>query len=862
VSPKLQRGFDLRKSERGFRLAVGVLAILIVTGLTIAAVIALRISAVSLKFDEPSNDNASWRLAQLEVDYLQFVAELGTHHHLNTVSVSGVEWTRIVERFDIFYARVATVAGLLEDQSWPDPKHADTVGATTELFALRDRLALQLDRMDITDPNLIDELSHTAERIRPLVEEVGMRGLAIIRQSATRTEADFAKLVSLGRLALIAFVSLLVSIIAYLAYFYRRMMKQAFLIEASESTLRKVVVAMPDAIIVYDLAGRILDMNAAAEEMFGSDMASAYGKDIFNFSMGQQRLNRWLRLTESANSFALIDLIVGRRVQMTGKHANGRGKRIEVTSAQGSGPSGPFGIALLRDVTDRVRDERNLRRLYKKAAGLAKSKDRFLSVMSHEMRTPLHGVIAALDLVDSHSLLATDAGLIRIAQTSARTAITQIEDVLDAARLRNGAAAEAPSSFLPSVVVDGVIHEHFLLAQNRGTTIHFDTTMLDKCDAIGLVRTFRRAVSNLLSNACKFTLNGKITVRLSNNAPDSLRIEVKDTGVGIPATHINNVFDEFFSLDEVGWNGSGGAGLGLPIFATAVTSMQGKYGLSSIYGAGSLFWFEIPYCQAELSPLLDIREPVVAASLSVLVVDDSEINRVLLARMVERLGHVPTIAIDGPVAVEMAQQKRFDLILIDIRMPGMDGFEVARQIGSQGLSCDAVMIGVTAHIMRTQSERTAALSAGLEDVLIKPVTIRDLSVVVARTLHLPALRLPEVVGRATLVVLDPERWSDLAELGQDGWIDQQIKNHFRGVSVLCDQIAVMAPNKIDTQLAEVAHVAAGAAAIMGLMRQHAALAGLEDRLRDAGLSDPADEADSQRAIADQAEAAVSTAQVS
>jgi len=859
MSQTLRPAFDLGKSERRFRVALGVLVAVVLSGLIAAGTISLRISEISRNFAAPNEDNLAWRLAQLDLEYLTFIYELRQPDPLDAVSFADDDWAGIVERFDIFYARTDSIAFLLDSRNLLDPGLEARARAMSRLVTHRDALARQIDGMDPKQPRMVAELRAAAETNRPVVREIVMQGLAIIHENGKRTEANLANLVWLGQLGLISFMIILVVIMGLLAFFYRRMMKNAYLIQNSESTLRKIMVAMPDPIVVFDPTGQIVDLNHAAQEMFGHDRASAVGQNVINLLLGRRRVARFLQWTRAKNSAALIHSALGRRVHLSATHAQGHGMRIEVASAQGCSPSGLFYIALVRDVSDRVQGERKLRRLYQVAAALAKSKDRFLSVMSHEMRTPLHGVIASLDLIASTSLDKSVERLISIARSSARTAITQIEDVLDAARIRNGATAEALVPFSPGAVTRGVVEEHMPLTRNRNNTIVLEDAMSRNLNIAGRARTFRRALSNLVSNACKFTLNGKIVVRLTDHIPGFLRVEVEDTGAGIPADLIARVFGEFFTLDQDGWGGSGGAGLGLPIFVSAVAVLGGTYGVRSTYGVGSMFWFEFPHTSTPQSSLSGPVEAIATGKLSVLVVDDSEFSRELLAKMVEQLGHVPTMAEDGSVAVTMARQMQYDVILTDIRMPKMDGFEVARQIAAGGLSRKALKVGVTAHLSQTPSDRAAALAAGLVDILVKPVTVQDIAGIFAGASQAVWPEVSEGGSCVEAVVLDPERWLDMAALNRDGWVENHLSIHFHDVSVLCDKIALLQLNTAEISLAEVAHGAAGVAVMMGLMQQHAGLACLEDQLRGAGLSDPAAEADIQRAMSERAAAATRNA---
>jgi signal transduction histidine kinase/CheY-like chemotaxis protein len=425
--------------------------------------------------------------------------------------------------------------------------------------------------------------------------------------------------------------------------------------------------------------------------------------------------------------------MAGRVIQTPIRHKSGRIFPVEVTVALHDVGEEPIVVIFAVDITHRQRELRRSRRKQSEALQLAQMRERFLSEMSHEMRTPLHGVIASLDLLSGQSATAEQSSLIAMARKSAHVALDQVDYVLNAARRKQGIADISLPGFTPAESSAHIISELSVLAARQGNRIAFETAPRFTLPGRGSPRLYHRALNNLVNNACKFTRDGEIVVRLIENAPGQMRVEVEDSGCGIEPAHLPQIFNDYFTDDSQSWDGRGGSGLGLPIFSDAVRRMKGRYGVHSTPGEGTLFWFEIPFetdsaahrHPSAVPPPFAFSLPT--GPLKVLVVDDNEINCDLLCRMLVRLGHDPVSTLDGQSAVALAAKTRFDLVMTDIRMDGMDGYQTAAGIRAGGASRDAVIIGVTAQPDQTATEKAAADTVGMQELLIKPVTTSQIA---------------------------------------------------------------------------------------------------------------------------------------
>ncbi len=316
-----------------------------------------------------------------------------------------------------------------------------------------------------------------------------------------------------------------------------------------------------------------------------------------------------------------------------------------------------------------------------KAASLTKSN--FLSTMSHEMRTPLNGVIGALELVSRTGLDKEQSELVDIALQSSEALLVHINDVLDFSKMEAGKLELDWKPFDLNGLVKSVLDIVATQADARGNRLESEWKGAVPRYLVGDRIRVRQVLLNLVSNANKFTKNGCITVRVeriggSDERPD-IEVGVFDTGIGIPKNRLKDLFQEFSMLDSSYTRRTSGTGLGLAISKRLVEAMNGSVGVNSVEGEGSHFWFKL-----SLASLLDApsqETPVIRKSsaavrkLNILVVDDNATNRIVASRMLESEGHEIATANNGKEALEAASNTRYDAIFMDISMPEMDGIE-------------------------------------------------------------------------------------------------------------------------------------------------------------------------------------------
>ncbi|WP_421932910.1 ATP-binding protein [Phenylobacterium sp.] len=353
----------------------------------------------------------------------------------------------------------------------------------------------------------------------------------------------------------------------------------------------------------------------------------------------------------------------------------------------------------------------------------SRAKSEFLATISHEIRTPLNGVLGMAQVMERGELSAAQRERLSIVQASARALLGVVNDVLDISKIEAGNMAISPAPFRLDLFAEGVRRLYDVLAQEKG--LAFDLTLTDSAPGhrLGDEVRLRQIVSNLISNALKFTEAGEIAVAITA-ADDDVVIQVRDTGPGIAPADQAQVFERFVQADGSNTRRAGGTGLGLAICRELAVLMGGEISLASTPGEGSCFTVRLPMpVTGEVQPVAaPPPAPEPAASGRILVVDDNPTNRLVLQTMLEEGGLASATAHDGVEALSAWEGGDWDAILMDIRMPRMDGLDATRAIraGETGRNRPRTpIIAVTASVLAHEAE--AYRAAGMDDVVAKPV---------------------------------------------------------------------------------------------------------------------------------------------
>ena len=398
-------------------------------------------------------------------------------------------------------------------------------------------------------------------------------------------------------------------------------------------------------------------------------------------------------------------------------------------------------VGLVLNIDARKHQELVLVEAQRAAEAAAEAKSQFLANMSHEIRTPMNGVMGVLHLLEKEPLSEDGQGLLQEAQACGQMLGQLLNDVIDFSKIEAGRMELSPEPLDPAHLlhsVAGMLRPH---AEAKGLELSVAVEGEGGWISADPVR-LRQALFNLIGNAVKFTSAGRVQARLVVGAAGQdkkrLRFEIEDTGVGIAAAAQDHLFQRFHQADGSTARRFGGSGLGLAITRSLADLMGGTVGFTSREGEGSTFWLEVSAPVAEATvipePLSDVGAAAPLEGLRILVVEDNPTNRLVAGKILEGLGATVATAEDGALGVKAVASERYDLVLMDIQMPEMDGVEATRRIRALGDAAAATpIVGLTANAMAHQ--RLAYLEAGMDGVTAKPISPTDLIAEIARVLN-------------------------------------------------------------------------------------------------------------------------------
>ncbi len=664
-----------------------------------------------------TQDDVSWRMSQLEVELLRL-----QHEAQNAAYSDGTDLSAFRKRYDIFYSRIATLQQSLFKQ------HLLTDAAAAELLqeaqSFLDRTTPLIDSPDVTLRANLDPIRADIAALAPSIRDLALAGVRIFTAQETDRRATFTRTLKNVGFGLVFLIALLFFALTFLIKIYRQ--DRAFYqsSEIARSRFEAAVSSSLDAVLVVDTSGRIVEFNGAAQTVFGYSRDEALGADMSEIIVPahlreahRAGMKRFIRTGEQR-------VIGAGRVRLEGLRKSGEVFPVELSISLSEASGETVFVSFLRDITQELKAEEDLKAALEAATVSEKAKSDLLTVMSHEMRTPLNGILGSLDLIDQSTLSPAQQRHLNSIAISGDLLLSHVNEVLDLSALASDAHKSEKTVFDLHAAVDGVADSLRANADSHGNNLSVTYLGNDLDHVIGDRTSLQRALVNLVGNAIKFTQDGDVAIEVERMPDDIVELRISDTGVGIAPENLERIFEEFVTIDTAFDRQNSGTGLGLAITKRLAEQSGGTLDADSLLGEGSLFTMRLPLPAASGSKAVDPQ--LADASLvslpegfRALVVDDNEINRAILSDVVSELGGAPVQAEDGYQAIEIAQNQTFDVLLLDISMPGIDGMETLKRLRAAGVE-NPPAIAVTAHA--SANDHATIFGADFDGLLVKPIT--------------------------------------------------------------------------------------------------------------------------------------------
>ncbi len=509
----------------------------------------------------------------------------------------------------------------------------------------------------------------------------------------------------------------------------------------SRDYLNKIINSISDPIFVKDRQHYLVLVNDAACKLFGRSRDELVGKTAYELFPTKEMADiSWKKdeevfitgvesINEESNTYAPgVDLtVLVKKTLYTDKAGN------------------KFLVGVTRDITNQKRYEYELCRAKEAAEAAVRSKSEFLANMSHEIRTPLNAVVGLTGLLLSADLTPEQRDYVETVRSSGNSLLSVINDILDFSKIEGGKMELENQPFDLKNCIEVSLDLVDAGAAEKGLKLCYSIEDGVPAVIVGDVTRLRQVLANLLSNAVKFTDNGKVELFVTANpllnGQFEMRFAVRDTGIGIPGEKLDRLFQVFSQIDSSTTRKYGGTGLGLAISKRLVEIMGGRIWVESKVGEGSIFYFTIQAEAAtlktvysEAQPQQNLRAGLQASQhagrkrdqsrpLRILLAEDNAINQKVALQMLKRLGYSADVAANGLEVLQALERQPYDVILMDIQMPEMDGIDAAQKIRERWPESPKI-IAITAYALEGDRER--CIRAGMDGYISKPIQIKEL----------------------------------------------------------------------------------------------------------------------------------------
>ena len=798
---------------RPLRMVFGSASMIIIAGCIAISYLSFNVWSYVDNLSVAKQGQQEYLSAQLEIEYLKL------QDAIDDVEAGGEPYLdELRKRFDIFYSRTLPLRqGSGAGQFSPD------------LMKLKVVLDTQLPLIDGSDEKLLaglDDLRRALYSVRTLPRSIGLDFMSFV---AKNSEAERDRTVGLIEVLIVSVTAMIVIFMGLIIGLLRQAKSLQDATQAAASRDARLSATRRgalDGIIVCDRDAKIVDFSKSAEELFGHTRQEALGKKFYDLLLPPNEREIFLDAMKNYAQTGETTFADRGRIEINALHRDGHVFPAEVGSSLEDTETDFFFVCYMRDITEQEAQKAELVASRDNALSNSRERSRFFAMMSHEMRTPLNGILSALQMLEGSPLSKAQRSYLAAALTSGDILLGHINDVLAIERAEKSETPE-PTPCDIATLTDSLVATLQHLARDNETVIELEQSQTQDRWFMTDPPGIQQIIVNLLSNAIKFTPGGAVKLAL-NYVPDTgtLHLDVTDTGIGIAEEDLHRIFEDFISLDSSYARRTSGTGLGLGIVQRFVNTMGGQITCASTLGEGTHFHVELPMVEAspEQLPKPEGQQPFESTQHKqhLLVVDDNEINRDLLGAMLERLGHEVSYAIGGQQAIDMAAETQFDAILMDVSMPEISGTQATRQIRSRpGINQNTHIIAVTAHAL--PSEREAFRAAGMNGFLAKPINLRELDRCLVAHEVCASSQIPSDQG-ADIPVLDDNQVADLLEvIGRDGYAARIEKLRAQ----LTTDLAALEDAQSVRDIQAHAHSMAGACGMLGAKRLHRLLQTIE-----------------------------------
>ena len=720
------------------------------------------------------------------------------------------------------------------------------------LFQFETRaIAIADNPTQITTSDLSD-LRDILRKARPVVRKISLRGVELAAAQSTKRRTKFARQLTWTGGFAIGFLIMLASLLLLMDLMLLSAMRRAAALTASSRQLAATVAGSLDAIVIADSFSKIIEYNTSAEGVFGWTREEIIGRTMEDIFLLEGLKDAYKNAMDQPLLQDRSETLYPTRFELSGRRKNGEEFPVELNMTFVKRNDDAIFMAYIRDVSDRKITEKALIEARDRAESADKAKSQFLAVMSHEMRTPLAGIVGIMDLLKTTKLSQKQDRYVQIATSSSTVLLDHINEALNITRIDVGKLELSSQEFNLPDLAETLVEVLEPLSNQKNLDLRLQLANNIESNFMGDSHRIRQILTNLLGNAIKFTDQGNINFSITgSDGPETSFVHfiISDTGLGIAPENHQKIFEEFVAITQGDQSQVRGDGLGLHISRKIARLMGGDIMVKSDIGKGAEFTLSLPL---ERVRKIDgkVAEPASFPhkenqNLSILVVEDNNVNREVLGDMLKGLGHSVSRATNGVEALDCANIQSFDIIFMDINMPVMDGIETTHRIRADSkLNSKACIVGLTAHGSDEFGEE--AQQAGMDNFFTKPIRLEALRKIISDIVSndqfavidefSPVLtELFETLGREKVLRIGEKFFEEL-----DVFIQQSIDGVFAE-----DHVA----------LVEATHKMKGAAVLLGQNVLETPLDQLECHTLEGDVTDLTNSIQSLRNIAQQSKAA-------